>query len=144
MPKVSKATAPSHMEVPGFTDAYDAEVGGWSVTIERNFADMDLAPFFEGAPGDMCQANHLGYVISGKFAVRRADGTEEVFEAGDAFVIEPGHTPVMFDGAEYVSFTPAQEAKEQAAVLMPNMMKYAAEHGIAVPGLGAAAEQPSG
>jgi len=33
-----------------------------------------------------------------------------------------------------VAFTPTQEAKEQAAVIMPNIMKFAAEQGIELPG----------
>ncbi|WP_448006496.1 hypothetical protein [Agromyces bauzanensis] len=134
MPRVSKATASSHMDVPGYTDAYESEVGGWTVTIERNLTDMDMAPLFKGAPNDQCQASHLGYVLSGKFGVRRADGVEETFEAGDAFVIEPGHVPIVYAGSEYVAFTPTEEAKEQTAVMMPNLMKFAAEQGIELPG----------
>lgn len=72
----------------------------------------------------------MGYVLKGKFGVRRADGVEEIFEAGDAFVLEPGHTPFVFAGTEYVTFTPAEEAKQQAAVMMPNAMKWAEENGI--------------
>lgn len=134
MPKVSKATASSHQAVPDFVDAYEQEIGDWTVSIESSFADMDLAPFYKGAPNDQCQAHHVGYILKGKFGVRRAGGVEEIFEAGDAFVIEPGHTPIMFAGCEYVAFTPTAEAKEQAAVIVPNMMRYAEEHGIELPG----------
>lgn len=134
MPKVSRATASSHQEFPGYVDTHEEEIGDWTVSIESNFTDMDLAPFFKGAPNDQCQANHMGYVLKGKFGVRRADGDEEIFEAGDAFIIEPGHTPIVFAGCEYVAFTPTEEAKQQAAVVMPNVMKYAEEHGIELPG----------
>ncbi len=65
--------------------------------------------------------------------VRIADGVEEIFEAGDAFVIEPGHTPIAFAGCEYVAFTPTEDARQQAAVMIPNVMKFAKEHGIEVP-----------
>lgn len=94
---------------------------------------MDLAPFFKGAPDDKCQASHMGYVLKGKFGIRRADGVEEIFEAGDAFIIEPGHTPLAFAGGEYVAFTPTEEARQQAAVMVPNVMKFAEEHGIESP-----------
>ncbi len=133
MPKVSKATASSHMAFPGYIDEYEQEIGDWSVSIESNFTDMDYAPFFKGAPDDQCQAHHVGYVLKGKFSVRRADGVEETFEAGDAFIIEPGHTPIVSAGCEWVAFTPTEEARQQAAVMMPNVMKFAAEHGIEVP-----------
>lgn len=133
MPKVSRATASSHLVVPGYVDAHEQEIGDWTVSIESEFTDMDLAPFFKGAPNDQCQATHMGYVLKGKFGVRRADGVEEIFEAGDAFIIEPGHTPLAFAGGEYVAFTPTEEARQQAAVMMPNMMKFAEEHGIELP-----------
>ena len=133
MSKVSKAIASSHLVFPGYMEEYEQEIGDWTVSIESSFTDMDYAPFFKGAPNDQCQASHMGYVLKGKFGVRRADGAEEIFEAGDAFIIEPGHTPIVFAGCEYVAFTPAQEARQQAAVMIPNVMKYAEEHGIEVP-----------
>jgi hypothetical protein len=132
MPKVSKATA-SHRGFPGYVDVYEQEIGDWSVGIESDLTDIDYAPFFKGAPNDQCQAHHVGYVLKGKFGVRRADGVEEIFEAGDAFIIEPGHIPIVSAGCEFVAFTPTEEARQQAAVVMPNIMKYAEEHGIGVP-----------
>lgn len=133
MPKVSKATASSHLVFPGYLDEYEQEIGDWTASIESNLTDLDYAPFFKGAPNDQCQAHHVGYVLKGKFAVRKADGVEEIFEAGDAFIIEPGHIPIVFAGSEYVAFTPTEEARQQAAVMMPNVMKFAEEHGVEVP-----------
>lgn len=133
MPKVSKDNASTHTVFPGYSDEYEQQIGDWTVTLETDLTDMDLAPFFKGAPDDQCQAHHLGYVIKGRFGVRGADGVEEIFEAGDAFVIEPGHTPIMFAGAEFVAFTPTEEAKQEMAVMMPNVMEYAKEHGIELP-----------
>ena len=75
----------------------------------------------------------MGYVLKGKFDIRRADGAQEIFQAGDAFTIEPAHIPIAFAGSEYVAFTPTSEARQQAAVMMPNMLKYAQEHGIELP-----------
>ena len=40
---------------------------------------------------DLCQATHTGYVVSGRQAVRMADGSEVELGPGDAFVIGPGH-----------------------------------------------------
>ena len=134
MPKVSKATASSHQVFPGYSEVHEQEMGAWTVTVESEFTDIDMAPFFKGAPNDQCQASHVGYVLKGKFGVRMADGVEEIFEAGDAFTIEPGHTPIAFAGSEFVAFTPTEEARQQAAVVMPNVMKYAQEHGIELPG----------
>lgn len=134
MPKVSKATATSHIGFPGIVDEYEQEIGDWTVSIECNLTDMDQAPLFKGAPDDLCQASHVGYVLKGKFGIRRADGVEEIYEAGDAFVIEPGHTPLAFAGGEFVAFTPTVEARQQAEVMMPNIIKLAEERGIELPG----------
>ena len=135
MPKVSKQTASTHQGFPGFVDAYEQEMGGWTVTLETSLKDMDQAEFFEGSLNDQCQASHLGYVLKGKFGVRTSEGVEEFFEAGDAFVIEPGHTPIVFAGCEYVAFTPTLQAQEQAEVMMPNIVKFAKKLGIDMPEL---------
>ncbi|GAB2456956.1 cupin domain-containing protein [Jatrophihabitans fulvus] len=133
MTKVSKQSASSHIGLPGFNDACEQDVDGWNVSSEAQSTEMDLAPFFRGAPQDLCQARHLGYVIRGRFGVRWPDGREEIFEAGDAFVITPGHTPLMFEDSEYVAFTPADEAHEQQRVVLPDIVRYAQDHGIALP-----------
>ena len=133
MPKVSKGTASSHLVFAGYLDEYEQELGDWDISIESCLTDLDYAPYFKGAPNDQCQSHHVGYVLKGKFGVRRADGVEEIFEAGDAFTIEPGHVPITFARSEYVAFTPTDEAREQAAVMMPNVMRFAEEHGVEVP-----------
>ena len=70
----------------------------------------------------------------GKFGIRKGDGVEEIFEAGDAFIIEPGQTSIIFAGGEIVVFTPTEEAKQQTAMMMPNIMKLAQDRGIELPG----------
>jgi quercetin dioxygenase-like cupin family protein len=40
---------------------------------------------------DQCELTHVGYVVSGRQMVRMADGTEVELNAGDAFVVGPGH-----------------------------------------------------
>ena len=52
-----------------------------------------------------------GLCDRGGFGVRLADGGEEVFEAGDAFVIEPGHIPMAFEGGEHVAFTSVEDTR---------------------------------
>jgi hypothetical protein len=75
----------------------------------------------------------MGYVLKGKYAMRTTDGVEEVFEAGDAFFIGPGHTPIIFAGCEIVYFTPTEEANRELPVTMANLMKYLDEQGMEVP-----------
>lgn len=40
---------------------------------------------------ESCQAEHTGYVISGRMVVRMDDGGEHEYRAGDAFHMPPGH-----------------------------------------------------
>src|SRR5579859_6626931 len=40
---------------------------------------------------ELCEVTHTGYVVSGREAVRMADGTEVELGSGNAFVIGPGH-----------------------------------------------------
>lgn len=133
MPKVSKTTATTHISLPGLTASAMAEVDGYSVEIESWDVDMDFAFSFKGLPDDRCQAHHVGYILKGKTTITMADGSEEVFEAGDAVVIEPGHTAAVAAGSEFVMFTPIEEAKAMAPVVQANMMKYMQEHGIEFP-----------
>jgi hypothetical protein len=40
---------------------------------------------------DSCQAEHLGYVISGRIGVTHTDGTKADLGPGDGYRIAPGH-----------------------------------------------------
>src|SRR5262245_31215725 len=40
---------------------------------------------------DLCQARHVGVVVSGSMQVLASDGTESSITPGAAYVIEPGH-----------------------------------------------------
>ncbi len=135
MPKVSKAAASSHLQIPGVYESFRSEIEGWTVSLESYSIDMDGAILFKGAPDDQCQASHMDYVVKGKIAIRTADGAEEVFEAGDACFIGPGHIPIFFAGSEVVEFTRTEEANAELAVVMPNLKKYMEEHGMEQPNI---------
>ena len=70
-------------------------------------ADIDATPLLKGLPDDRGQCPQLGYVIKGRMTYRFAD-REEVFEAGDAFDLPPGHVPVADAGSEFVQFSPSE------------------------------------
>jgi hypothetical protein len=133
MPKVSRANAPMHFELPDGIESFSGEAGGWDISFDRYLTDIDGTTLFKGAPGDVCQASHVGYIIKGRMVVRHADGNEEVFEAGDAFVLTPGHLPLYSEGLEMVSFTPAEEAQQQMSYMLPNVKAYLAERGMELP-----------
>jgi hypothetical protein len=120
MPKASKESASEHETLEGYEGHFEHFEGGWTVGFERYSADADLAPLFRGLPDDECQCAHMGYVVTGKLAFRSADG-EEVFEAGDAYYVGPGHTPILHAGTEVVEFSPTEELHRTMEVVTRNM-----------------------
>src|SRR5256714_7644436 len=88
MPKVSKATA--QMAEHGPVTEWHQDVDGYTVNIVSFKVDIDSTPLLKGLPGDSCHCPHWGYVLSGRLTFRFPDH-EEVFEAGDAFYVPPGH-----------------------------------------------------
>ena len=84
---------------------------------------MDQTPLLKGMPDDRCQCPHWGFVTKGSLTFRFADH-EEVFEAGDAFYLPPGHVGVGNEpDTEYVQFSPSAELREVSAVIMKNMQE---------------------
>jgi hypothetical protein len=61
-----------------------------------------------------------GYVVHGKVGFRSGD-QEELFEAGDAYYVGPGHTPILYAGTEVVEFSPTKELGETMEVVTRNM-----------------------
>ena len=119
MPKASKETASEHETVEGYEGHFEHFDGGWTVGFETYTQDADLAPLLKGPPDDQCQCEHMGYVIKGKDAFRSGEG-EEVFEAGDAYRVGPGHTPVLYAGTEVVEFSPTEELAKTLEVAQKN------------------------
>lgn len=120
MPKASRLSAAEKVSLEGYEGAIENFEGGWTVAFEAYSQDADLAPFFDGLPDNQCQAIHLGYVLKGKVAFRTAYG-EEVFEAGDAYFVGPGHTPVLYAGGEVIEFSPTEQLAATIAVVSKNM-----------------------
>ena len=56
----------------------------------------------------------------GRSASARA-ASEELFEAGDAYFVGPGHTPILYAGTEVVEFSPTKELGETMEVVTKNM-----------------------
>ncbi len=121
MPKASKATASESMTVEGYEGHFEHFDGGYTVGFETYTADAALAPMFVGLPDDRCQCPHWGYVITGKVTFTYADGSEETYEAGDAYYAPPGHTPTLFAGSEVVEFSPTAELTKTMEVVERNL-----------------------
>jgi hypothetical protein len=120
MPKVSRETASETIALEGLDVRLEHLEGGYSVCFESHTADADLAELFRGLADDRCQLPRWGYVVRGKVAFRFAD-REETYEAGDAYYVPPGHTPVHHAGAEIVEFSPTNVLGETIGVVMENL-----------------------
>lgn len=120
MPSVSKNTAPTKVTWEGVDIEHADLEGGYAVCFERHTTDVDLAPLFQGLPEDRAQLPRWGYVIEGKIGFRFAD-REETYEAGDAYYVGPGHTPVHHAGTEIVEFSPTEILNETIPVVLRNL-----------------------
>jgi hypothetical protein len=120
MPKASKTHATEHMELEGYEGHFTELDTGYTVGFETYTADADLADLFKGLPDDRCQCSHWGYVMTGKVTYKTANG-DETFEAGDAYHVGPGHTPVLYAGTELVEFSPTEDLQRTIEVVSKNM-----------------------
>jgi hypothetical protein len=120
MPKVSRQTASETVATEGLDVRVEHLEGGYSVCFESHTVDADLESLFRGLPDDRCQLPRWGYVLTGKVTFRFAD-REETYEAGDAYYVPPGHTPVHHAGAELVEFSPTDVLGETIPVVMANL-----------------------
>ncbi len=59
-------------------------------------------------------------MIGGKVGFR-SSGNEELFEAGDAYYVGPGHTPILYAGTEVVEVSPSEELGRTMEVVTKNM-----------------------
>jgi hypothetical protein len=120
MPSVSKDNAATKVTWDGVDiDHADLE-GGYAVCFERHSADADLAPLFRGLPEDRAQLPRWGYVIEGRIGFRFTD-REETYEAGEAYYVGAGHTPVHYAGTEIVEFSPSAILNETIPVVLRNL-----------------------
>jgi hypothetical protein len=119
MSKASKTTASETIEVEGY-EGHLQNMNGYTAAFEKYTADTDLSPFLKGLPDDRCQCPHWGLVIEGQVRFKNSTG-EETFEAGDAFYVAPGHTPVFYAGTELLMFSPSEELRRTSEVVGRNM-----------------------
>ena len=118
MPKVSRESA--QVDDHGMVENRHAEIDGYTVNFATFRQDVDATPLLKGLPDDHCSCPHWGYVFKGRLTYRFAD-REEVFEAGDAFYLPPGHIPVAEAGSELVQFSPTAELRAVDAVMLENV-----------------------
>ena len=62
------------------------------------------------------------YLLAGKITVSYA-GREEVYQAGDAFYMTPGHVPAAESGTEFIQFSPKDQLAETIAAMRANAQR---------------------
>lgn len=86
--------------------------GGLAVDLNNAPAGSDFSPLLEGLENDKCQVPHWGYVVKGSVRIIYEDDSEEIFSEGEAFFMKPGHTAVVLEDLQLVSFSPEKEMHE--------------------------------
>ena len=104
----------------GVYEAGAVQWGGFNVSFERALADMDAKPYFKGLPDDLDQCPHWGFLLKGKMIVHYKDH-DETINAGEAYYIAPGHTPIVTRGTELIEFSPIEEYGKTMAVVAKNL-----------------------
>jgi hypothetical protein len=113
MPRLSKdAVAPNPQ---GPATEWRADLDGYTASVVKIDADVDLTELLKGLPGDQCPSSHWGYVMAGSIWWRYDGDRDEVIQAGEAFYVPPGHTAGANAGAEFVVFSPAETMDEVEA-----------------------------
>jgi len=64
---------------------------------------------------DSCQVHHVGVLQSGTMHIAHEDGTEQEINAGEAYVIEPGHEAWVVGAEPVVAFEFDSRTAEQYA-----------------------------
>lgn len=119
MPKVSKASAAKVQDI-GVGEVREDVVDGYEISFLDFREEADMAGLLKGLPDDLCPCPHWGYVTAGQVTFTFS-GHVEVFEAGDAFYVPPGHSPAASAGAAFVLISPAEQVAEVNAVIQRNM-----------------------
>lgn len=119
MPKVSRQSA-AHVDDHGIVEDRYEDVEGYRIQFVEFRQEADGTPLLKGLPGDHCNCPHWGYVLKGQMTYR-FDDHDEVFVAGDAFYLQPGHIPIAQAGTEILQFSPSLELEAVSSAMVANM-----------------------
>ena len=119
MPQASKSTASEHIALEGYEGHFN-DFGPYTVGFETRQTQTSRRCSWD-FPTTAASAHTWGMWSKGKVKFTFADGTEEVYEAGDAYYAPPGHLPTLHAGSEVVEFSPTAELQQTMAVVEKNM-----------------------
>ena len=117
--RIPKEQIPVRLDVPGATARHLPDFGTASGVIGAEYFSLGagtyISPLLEGLEGDLCQAPHWGYLISGDLVVTYGDGSTDRCNGGDVFHWPAGHTVRVETDAEVILFSPQREHLEVMA-----------------------------
>jgi hypothetical protein len=108
--------SPDETRTPEKTRAEVVRAGNTTVgrlTLQPGWRWSDCIKPVAGT--ESCQIRHVGIVQTGAMHVVHDDGTEADLEAGDAYVIEPGHNAWVVGDEAFVGFEFESRAAEEYA-----------------------------
>ena len=120
MAKIARDQTSTVFTMEGFEGRYE-DLDGYTIGFETYTEDADPAPLFQGLPGDRCQCPHWGVVLRGTLIYSKADGSEDVIGAGEAYYVGPGHLPRLSAGTEIIEFSPTEEFTRTVDVVTRNL-----------------------
>jgi hypothetical protein len=108
--------SPDESRTPDKTRVDVVHMGGTTAarfTMEPGWRWSECVKTVAGT--DSCQHLHIGVAQSGQMRVMHEDGTVLEIEAGDAYVIEPGHDAEVVGDEQFVGFEFQPHAAEDYA-----------------------------
>jgi len=87
--RISKQDVPVRINVPGAVARQQTDFGdatGYGMISGEYFSlgpGTDISPLLQGLQGDLCQAQHWGYVLQRALTVPMADAPNEVMGSGE-------------------------------------------------------------
>jgi hypothetical protein len=116
MPSFTRDNAPEVVDYGAAEDRV-AHFDDWTISFTTIREESDLGPVLAAAlPEGHCTCPHWGYVFAGTLTVTYPGG-KDVFEAGEAFYMPPGHAPAAAAGTEFVMFSPKEPLEVTEAAI---------------------------
>ena len=103
-----------------------AEWGGMMVLLYTIPAGTDMKRLFAGAPGNLCQCPHWGYVLKGCVRIRYTD-RDQIVTSGELFYVAPGHVPLFEEDTQMVEFSAKEPWVEMIATVGKNLSRLSQE-----------------
>jgi hypothetical protein len=106
--RISKDDLPIAVQTDGYVGSYE-EMGEYLFAFESCVSGYSMDPLVSIFPDKACPVEHWGFVFTGRVRVEYVDGTEEIFNAGDAFWVPPGHRPYMLADTQLLQVSRTSE-----------------------------------